>query len=316
MIAASGEFTLNGAAYSGKYYETFDGQYFAGANPVIGSNKRLDKVISSPQTPGLSTAPSVLNTTGNDFLLNGKPYVGPYFQDSNGDYYTAPNNSSTNPAYYPKERLEPSENQALKQDAIVGSDGKSYVKTPDGKLIPYDQAKKESDDYEDSYKRPQKLQPIASGYAPNAISLGLKRSSPGENLKFRLSSRFGINPNFFGQPTSYFPNVQDADYRRGYITRYFAKRINENGYIVEISPQEYSDINEGIVTYDVSFYQTEKIFWKLTGPLNTVRLSQYDIRAGIIDTNKRLVENLEKTFVGIKDFIGGEYSKFAIASTQ
>lgn len=63
--------------------------------------------------------------------------------------------------------------------------------------------------------------------------------------------------------------------------------------------------------YDVSYYQIESMLWKLTGPLETVRLSQYDIRAGIIDTNKRLVETIDARFLGLKAFIGEQYSKFA-----
>jgi hypothetical protein len=57
------------------------------------------------------------------------------------------------------------------------------------------------------------------------------------------------------------------------------------------------------------------IFWKLTGPLNFVRLSQYNTRAGIIDTNKRLVENLDKTMLGMVEFIDGEYDKYARPTT-
>jgi hypothetical protein len=58
-------------------------------------------------------------------------------------------------------------------------------------------------------------------------------------------------------------------------------------------------------------WQEIELFWKLTGPLNQKRVSQYDVRAGIIDTNKRLVENANKTFLGIKDFIGDDYAKFS-----
>lgn len=113
-------------------------------------------------------------------------------------------------------------------------------------------------------------------------------------------------------PTSYFPIAIQSDYAKGYIIRYFTKRINMPGYVIEISPEEYADIKNGTVPYDVSFWQTQEIFWKLTGPLNQKRISQYDVRAGIIDTNKRLVETANKTFLGITDFIGGDYSKFAI----
>ena len=81
--------------------------------------------------------------------------------------------------------------------------------------------------------------------------------------------------------------------------------------MIEVSPQEYTSFINGTVQYDVSFYQMIEILWKITGPLNTQRLSQYDIRAGIIDTNKRLTEAAEPNFVGIVAFIGGDYTKFA-----
>jgi hypothetical protein len=80
---------------------------------------------------------------------------------------------------------------------------------------------------------------------------------------------------------------------------------------MEISPQEYTAFINGTVNYDVSYYQVVDILWKLTGPLNTVRISQYDIRAGIIDTNKRLIENANKNFLGLMEFIGGDYTKFS-----
>ena len=113
------------------------------------------------------------------------------------------------------------------------------------------------------------------------------------------------------EPTTYYPQPIDSDYQKGYITRYFAKKINQSGYVTEISPAEYVAFTNGEVRYDVSFYQVVSILWKITGPLNSQRISQYDIRAGIIDTNKRLTDAAEPNFVGIVAFIGGEYSKFS-----
>jgi hypothetical protein len=119
----------------------------------------------------------------------------------------------------------------------------------------------------------------------------------------------------FGAPTPYYPQPLESDYQKGYIIRYFTKKENNIGYVIEISQDEYNSIVNGTADYDISIYQTVTILWKLTGPLNTIRLSQYDIRAGIIDTNKRLVENANKTFIGITDFIGGDYTKFARPTT-
>lgn len=136
------------------------------------------------------------------------------------------------------------------------------------------------------------------------------------SLESFASALSNVSPKIFFnseslEPTTYYPQPIDSDYQKGYITRYFIKKINQSGYVVEISPAEYVAFTNGEVRYDVSFYQVTSILWKITGPLNTQRLSQYDIRAGIIDTNKRLTEAAEPNFVGIIAFIGGDYTKYA-----
>lgn len=114
-----------------------------------------------------------------------------------------------------------------------------------------------------------------------------------------------------GKPNSYQPLPTDDDYRRGYVIRYFIKKQNETGFVIEISEDEYNSIINGTADYDVRPYQTTTILWKLTGPLKSTRMSQYNIIPGIIDVNLRLTENANKTFLGIVDFIGGDYTKFA-----
>jgi hypothetical protein len=112
-------------------------------------------------------------------------------------------------------------------------------------------------------------------------------------------------------PVPYYPSPLKSDYDKGYVIRYFVKRINQQGYVTEVSEQEYNSIKNGTADYDISMYQAIGLFWKLTGPLNQKRVSQYDIRTGIIDTNKRLVEDANKSFLGIKEFIGEKYDQFA-----
>lgn len=112
-------------------------------------------------------------------------------------------------------------------------------------------------------------------------------------------------------PTPYYPYPLQKDYDKGFINRYFLKRENDRGYVIEISESEYADILNGDANYDVSRLQVIKILWKISGPLRNKRISQYDTRAGIIDTNERLVLDAEKTFVGIKAFINGKYDQFA-----
>lgn len=133
----------------------------------------------------------------------------------------------------------------------------------------------------------------------------------------QLASKTGVapskttDPRIPGQPNPYYPQPLDQDYKKGYITRYFTKKENERGFITEISQDEYNSIVNGTADYDISIYQTATILWKLTGPLRSTRQSQYNVIPGIIDTNQRLTESANRTFLGIVDFIGGDYAKFA-----
>ena len=152
-------------------------------------------------------------------------------------------------------------------------------------------------------------------YVQNTNSVFLNSGTLPESVKKSIAEKTGANLKKVeakrGAPIPYFPNPTASDYKKGYILRSFIKKINDIGFVTEISDEEYANFQNGTVDYDVSYYLTCQIMWKLTGLLNNVRLGQYETRAGIIDTNQRLVENANKTFLGITDFIGGEYSKFS-----
>jgi hypothetical protein len=197
------------------------------------------------------------NTIGGEFTLSGKEYKGKYYETFDGKFYTG-----ENPIY--------GKNELLKKIPL-------YINS----------------EYMNTTPLPQ----------------GLRKQLEKTN-KLQIASELP-NFTFKGTPTSYFPQPIESDYTKGYLNRYFTKKINTPGYVIEISPEEYAAIKNGTVSYNVAYWMTQEIFWKLTGPLNQVRISQYDIRAGIIDTNKRLVETADKTFIGIKDFIDGNYAKFA-----
>ncbi len=150
-------------------------------------------------------------------------------------------------------------------------------------------------------------------YAPVTSRLGLSTSQVKE-----LANKTGVVPSIGidnsripGQPNSYFPQPTEQDYTKGYIIRYFTKKENERGFVTEISQDEYNSIVNGTADYDITIYQTTTILWKLTGPLKSTRQSQYNVIPGIIDTNQRLTESANRTFLGIVDFIGGDYAKFA-----
>ena len=144
-----------------------------------------------------------------------------------------------------------------------------------------------------------------------ATVVGLSTMKAPQALKQQLVNVTKIISNQSKFPSSYFPKPIQSDYDLGYLDRFFMKKENENGYITEISPSDYLQITNGMAVYSTSLLQTVKIRWKLTGPLNTKRLSQYDIRAGIIDINQRLITTANHDFFGLIDYIGGDYSKFS-----
>ena len=140
----------------------------------------------------------------------------------------------------------------------------------------------------------------------------LNQGGISSNVQQKLIQITGVNTNRIpGKPNSYQPQPTQEDYTRGYLIRYFTKKENDKGFIIEISEDEYNAILNGSADYDIRLYQVISILWKLTGPLNSQRKSQYNVIPGIVDTNKRLVETSNKNFLGIVDFINGEYSKFA-----
>lgn len=192
------------------------------------------------------------STTGGEFLLNGRTYVGKYYITYDKKAYTGPS-----PQVGPNELLER--------------------------------------DIEYSYKNIQVNPNILS-----TIDEGSKTIT-GTHTKNTIS----------GRPNSYYPQPTDDDYKKGYITRYFTKKENQNGYVIEISRDQYNSIINGTADFDIRLYQTATILWKLTGPIRSVRQSQYNIIPGIIETNERLTLAANKTFLGILEFIGGDYAKFA-----
>ena len=190
-------------------------------------------------------------TSGGEFILNGRPYVGKYYITYDGRAFSGP---------YPE----------------VG---------PNELLIR---------DLEYSYQDRPTNRNLASIDRRASISTSI-------HSKNRIS----------GKPNTYYPRPTEEDYTRGYIIRYFTKKENENGFIIEISKEEYNNIINGTTDYDIRLYQVADIIWKLTGPLRSVRTSQYNITPGIVDVNQRLVETTNKTFFGLTEFIGGDYTKFA-----
>lgn len=207
--------------------------------------------------------------------------------------------------YYPASKVLANQNTSGEEFTLNGQPYKGkYYATYDGKY--YSGPNPQTGPNE----RLEKQTSFVSELRVNPVNVFDISNRESQKLKTSEAPLAGGN-RIPGKPNSYYPQPLESDYRRGFIMRYFTKKENERGFITEISQQEYNSIVNGTADYDVSIYQAEKIMWKITGPLRSQRKSQYNVIPGIIDTNQRLTESLNKTFLGILEFIGGEYSKFA-----
>lgn len=138
------------------------------------------------------------------------------------------------------------------------------------------------------------------------------------NTSLYDSSRSQQGLNTVGEETTtltellpYYPFPVEEDYTKGYFTRYFAKTVSGPGYVFEISPSDFASLSNNIVSPGVLGYEYTNMLWQLTGPLEDVRVSQYQVKGGVLTTNKRVTEAKNVTFNGLLEFIGGDYTKFA-----
>ena len=105
-------------------------------------------------------------------------------------------------------------------------------------------------------------------------------------------------------PTPYTPKPTDQDYKRGKITRYFARQRNGTQFkLMEINQTTYDNLSNNRGGLNSSLWKVISIFWQISGPLRDIRVNNIRTRAGIIDTNQRVLDNAEKNFIGIKQYL-------------
>ena len=202
-------------------------------------------------------------TTGNQFILNGVPYKGLYYETYDGRYFTGPT-----PTQGPSQELIPVVEQTVQNIRNL----KSTTNFPDNN------------------------DPLVQDYDV----INLRTSLQGQS---------------FQVPRPYYPQPTETDYKRKSIMRYFAKKRDRAGYIIEVNKETHDSLKNTDSVYDYVTYETISTLWQISGPLYDDRTNrQYKI-AGIIDTNKRLIEAKEPGFPGLIAYIGGDYAKYAKPSS-
>jgi hypothetical protein len=105
-------------------------------------------------------------------------------------------------------------------------------------------------------------------------------------------------------PTPYTPKPTTEDYKIGKITRYIARQKSGTQFkIMEIDKNTHESLTNLTGNSNTSLWKSISIFWQISGPLRNERINNITTRAGIIDTNQRILDNAEKNFIGIKQYL-------------
>lgn len=192
--------------------------------------------------------------------------------------------------YYPKSRII--EDQKASPGQFITVDGKSYsgayYTTFDGKTFT---GKNPSD----GASRPLLSVPKSGDMNPNL-------SYSQDAVKFRALSTNA--PATLIDPTPYTPVPTEADYKAGKITRYIARKRNGTQFqIMEVNKQTHEDLTNLRGGANSALWKSVAIFWQISGPLRNEKINNITTRAGIIDTNQRILDTTEKNFIGIKQYL-------------
>lgn len=169
-----------------------------------------------------------LYTNGEEYQLStGKVYVGPYWRNSQGEFYTG-KNPNVLPSLELTPILELPTDSALENTTIVYT-----YDNVDGPTFPPGYDSQEID--------------------PEIVQTYLR--SRKENLDTKIKKI----------PTYSYPLVTEDDYDVGSFVRYFAKKANQNLYI-EINKAQYDSLQNKEASWDFSSYQIFTLTWTLEGP--------------------------------------------------
>jgi hypothetical protein len=84
---------------------------------------------------------------------------------------------------------------------------------------------------------------------------------------------------------TYIPIPKDTDYVRGYVRRYFVRKVNdENGIIYEVSGSEFTRLQVKPLYIRVS------VKWRISGPKDMIMDGDKIVDNGVINSNRLAIK--------------------------
>jgi hypothetical protein len=136
---------------------------------------------------------------------------------------------------------------------------------------------------------------------PSTISQGFSNNDYAVESYKQLNST--INANLV-DPIPFTPIPTEADYQVGRITRYIARQKGGTQFrVMEIDKNTYDNLTKQRGDVNYSTWRAISIQWQISGPLNDELVNGIKVRPGIIDTNEKILNQAEKNFIGIKQYL-------------
>jgi hypothetical protein len=130
--------------------------------------------------------------------------------------------------------------------------------------------------------------------APTRQNLAYQQAKPSDQEIYK----FGLTP----EP--YYPQPTQNDYQKGALVRYFAKKRNQTpSLIIEIDKATHDDLRSQRGKYNYALWSVTSLYWKITGPIKDSKDKFGVLKAGISDTNERIVNKTDIEFRGIKGYL-------------
>lgn len=105
-------------------------------------------------------------------------------------------------------------------------------------------------------------------------------------------------------PTPFTPRPTEEDYKVGRITRYIARQKGGTQFrVMEIDKNTFDNLTKQRGDINYSVWRAISIQWQISGPLYDELVNGIKVRPGIIDTNEKILNQAEKNFIGIKQYL-------------
>ena len=126
-----------------------------------------------------------------------------------------------------------------------------------------------------------------------------------QNLEYQRANPTDQSLYKFGlTPEPYYPIVSSQDYKKGALVRYFAKKRNQTpSLIIEIDKATHDDLRSQRGKYNYALWSVTSLYWKITGPIKDSKDKFGVLKAGISNTNERIVNKANIEFRGIKGYL-------------